>query len=181
MFRHIMTHLDAHNVLADLQHGFRSNRSCEKPLINTIEHLARSINNRNQTDLLILDFSKAFDTVAHKCLFLEIKYYGTHNHHLNWIQSVKQNSVKVVLEGQHQESHKEQSTGPFAFHIFRTGRMCYPSINPSNWPTLKHRRKVRLETLIQWSLFRYRHHVMKISAVSGLEQSMTGTVYHQIS
>ena len=26
MFRHIMTHLDAHNVLADHQHGSRSNR-----------------------------------------------------------------------------------------------------------------------------------------------------------
>ena len=51
MFRHIMTHLDAHNVLVDHQHGFRSNHSCGTQLINTIEHLAHSINYRNQTDL----------------------------------------------------------------------------------------------------------------------------------
>ena len=31
-----------------------------------LEHLARSLNYRTQTDLLILDFSKAFDRVAHK-------------------------------------------------------------------------------------------------------------------
>ena len=73
MFRHIMTHLDAH-VLVDHQHGFTSNRSCETHLVNTIEHLARSINYRNQTDLLILDFSKAFDTVVHKRLLLKLKY-----------------------------------------------------------------------------------------------------------
>ena len=83
-----MTHLDAHNVLVDHQHGFRSNCSCETQLIKTIEHLARSINNRNQTDLFILDFSKAFDTIAHKRLFpaTELEYYGTHSHHLNWMQ-----------------------------------------------------------------------------------------------
>ena len=43
-----------------------------RQLINTIEHLARSINNRNQTNLLILDFSKAFNTVAHKRLLLKV-------------------------------------------------------------------------------------------------------------
>ena len=33
--------------------------------VNTVEHLAWSVNDRNQTDLLILDFSKAFDKIAH--------------------------------------------------------------------------------------------------------------------
>ena len=83
MFQHIMTCLDAHNVLVDHQHGFRSNRSCETQLINTTEHLTCSINNRNQTDLLILDFSKALDTVVHKRLHLKLQYYGIRGHHLN--------------------------------------------------------------------------------------------------
>jgi len=82
-----MTHLDAHNVLVDHQDGFRSNRSCETQLINTTEHLARSINNINQLDLLILDFSKAFDTVAHKRLLLKLEYYDICGLHLNWMQS----------------------------------------------------------------------------------------------
>ena len=78
-----MTHLDTHDVFVDHQHGFRSNRLCETRLVNTIEHLARSINHRNQPDLLILDFLKAFDTVAHKRLLLKIEYYGICGHHLN--------------------------------------------------------------------------------------------------
>ena len=108
-----MTHLDAHNVLVDHQHGFRSNRSCETQLINTIEHLARSINYRNQTDLLILDFSKAFDTVAHKRLLLKLEYYGIRGHHLNWMQSGLLNRTQqVVLEGEHSEKSNVKSGVP---------------------------------------------------------------------
>ena len=36
-------------------------RSSEMQRINTVEYLAWSVNGRNQTGLLILDFSKAFD------------------------------------------------------------------------------------------------------------------------
>lgn len=64
MLRHIMIHLDAHNMLIDHQHGFRSNRSFETQLINTIEDLACSINYRNQTDLLITGF---LEGIRHSC------------------------------------------------------------------------------------------------------------------
>ena len=36
-------------------------RSSEMQRINTVEYLAWSVNGRNQTGLLILDFSKAFN------------------------------------------------------------------------------------------------------------------------
>ena len=58
IYRSIMIHLNSFDILLDAQHGFRPGRSCEMQLINTVEHLARSVNDRNQTDLLILDFSK---------------------------------------------------------------------------------------------------------------------------
>ena len=69
------------------QHGFRSGCSCETQLINTVEHQARSVNDRNQTDLLILDFSKAFDKVAHKRLLLKLEYYGIRGLVLAWIKA----------------------------------------------------------------------------------------------
>ena len=84
-----------------------------RQLINTIKHLARSMNYRNQTDLLILDFSKAFDTVAHKRLLMKLDYYGIRGHHLNWMRSWLLNrNQQVVLEGEHSEKSNVKSGVP---------------------------------------------------------------------
>jgi hypothetical protein len=45
--------------------GFREKRSCETQLIITVEEISRYLDNKQQVDMLILDFSKAFDTVPH--------------------------------------------------------------------------------------------------------------------
>ena len=58
IYRSIMIHLNSFDILLDAQHGFRPERSCEMQLINTVEHLARSVNDRDHTDLVIFDFSK---------------------------------------------------------------------------------------------------------------------------
>ena len=57
----IVKHLDAQGIMYDLQHGFREKRSCETQLVMMIEDLARNANARKQTDVILLDFSKAFD------------------------------------------------------------------------------------------------------------------------
>ena len=58
-----MQHLENSNILYDFQHGFRSSRSCETQLISFIQDLARSADNNTQTDIIIMDFAKAFDKV----------------------------------------------------------------------------------------------------------------------
>ena len=82
-----MIHLNKHDILVDYQHGFRKIHSCETQLINTVEHLARSIDNRCQTDLLTLDFSKAFDKVAHNCLLLKNELLWYSGPTLTWMRS----------------------------------------------------------------------------------------------
>ena len=63
--RHILDHVEDHKILTNLQHGFRSGRSCETQLITTTHDLLSSFNSKSQIDVAILDFSKAFDTVPH--------------------------------------------------------------------------------------------------------------------
>ena len=41
-----------------------------------VNSLAESINSRSQTDVISLDFSKAFDKVSHDKLLLKLQSYG---------------------------------------------------------------------------------------------------------
>jgi hypothetical protein len=52
---------DQHKVLVDCQHGFRSKRSCETQLLTLSHELLNNLHTGKQTDLIILDFSKAFE------------------------------------------------------------------------------------------------------------------------
>ena len=81
-------HLDKHNILYDLQHGFWERRSCETQLIQLVDELARILSSGHQTDLIILDFSMAFDKVCHIKLLHKLHQHGVTSHTLNWNQDV---------------------------------------------------------------------------------------------
>ena len=66
VFSSIMGHADDHKILKHYQHGFRKGHSCESQLLLTAEQIGRDLDNNHQTDVLILDFAKDFDTVPHK-------------------------------------------------------------------------------------------------------------------
>ena len=61
----ISKHLNKHNALYELQHGFREKLSCKAQLIQFVQDLGRQLTLGKQTDLVLLDFSKAFDKVKH--------------------------------------------------------------------------------------------------------------------
>ena len=65
----IMGHSDRYNILYKMQHGFRRKFiSCEIQLIEFIDDVTKYLDNGQQTDCLIMDFSKAFDKVGHSLL-----------------------------------------------------------------------------------------------------------------
>ena len=97
----VVKHLDSNGLMYDLQHGFRERRSCETQLISLIEDLARKTSQKKQTDLILLDFSKAFDKVNHS----KLHSYGIRKETLSWIQAFLSNrQQKVVIEGEESDS-----------------------------------------------------------------------------
>ena len=85
------------DILYDLQHGFREKRSCETQLIMLVDKLAKNMQMGKQTDLILLDFSKAFDKVAHEKLILKLHQYGIRGDTLNWIKDFLNNRKQTVV------------------------------------------------------------------------------------
>ena len=79
-----MDHLEQFNVLTDQQHGFSAKRSTETQLILTNHDIAEELNAKNEVDVTILDFSKAFDKVSHCRHIHELNYYGITGSLQNW-------------------------------------------------------------------------------------------------
>ena len=96
----IMKHVEANEILAKEQYGFRSNHSCEAQLFLTTDDLTRALENKLQVDVAILYFEKAFDKVAHSRLTHKLHYYGIRGKLLQWIQSFPTNRTqRVVVDG----------------------------------------------------------------------------------
>ena len=96
----VMDHFDRHNILCDEQHGFRARRSCETQLVVTLDQIARNMDQGHQTDIILLDFSKAFDKVPHQRLLQKMAYYGVSGTTLSWIRDfLSHRTQSVVLEG----------------------------------------------------------------------------------
>ena len=93
-------HLAFESILADCQHGFRSQRSCETQLVQFLHDLVSNMDcalncNHRQTVVIIKDFTKAFDKVPHRRLLYKLDYYGirgsTHKWIASWLSERSQN------------------------------------------------------------------------------------------
>ena len=70
-------------------------------MIQLVEDLGRQLIQGKQTDLVLLDFSKAFDKVNHIKLLFKLSQHGVKGDTLNWIRAFLVGRTQaVVLEGE---------------------------------------------------------------------------------
>lgn len=67
--------LECHKLLANLQSGFRKFRSCTSALLKVSDDIRQEIDSNRHTILVLLDFSKAFDSVDHTLLLRKLEIY----------------------------------------------------------------------------------------------------------
>ena len=86
----------------DLQHGFRRHRSCETQLLSLVHDLIVNFDCSIQTDLLLMDLSKAFDRVPHERLLYKLHWYGVRGKLHQWIHAFlmeRTQQVMIILDG----------------------------------------------------------------------------------
>ena len=82
----IFSHLKKYDVLCEEQNGFQMKRSCETQLLSTVNDIAENLDAGKQIDVMLLDFSKAFDRVAHIHLCYKLHHLEINGSVLEWIK-----------------------------------------------------------------------------------------------
>ena len=111
MLSYIAKHIAKKNIIINEQHGFRNKLSTIIQLINTTTDWANTLSSKGQTDIIFLDFSKAFDKISYKFILSRLHYYGIRNHTLSWIGAFLSNCTQfTVVNGVH-SSYVEVTSG----------------------------------------------------------------------
>ena len=78
------------------QYGFRKNHSTELASIEFIDHVIHKLDKSKFPLSVLLDLSRAFDTLDHSILLHKLKYYGADGPALDWFHSYLCNRTQCV-------------------------------------------------------------------------------------
>ena len=73
---HLMEHLEKNEILVKEQFGFLHGKSSQLQLLRVLDDFTKTMISCRETDVIYLDFKKAFDSAPHKRLIGILKEYG---------------------------------------------------------------------------------------------------------
>ena len=86
-------YLEFNNLLSNAQHGFRPKLSTETALLKISDKIYNNMDNKKISLLLLLDLSKAFDSVNHEILLRKCQIL---NIETEWFESYLRNRQQIV-------------------------------------------------------------------------------------
>ena len=99
------------SIINDSQNGFMKGRSTENAIIDLTEIIYKTLDSKQYSINIFIDFRKAFDTIDHHILLRKLDRYGIRGLSLQLIRSFLTNRYQSVKIKQHVSSAKQISIG----------------------------------------------------------------------
>ena len=85
--KQILVYLIKHALLDTCQSAYKPHHGCITALLKVVDDILDGIDDSEATLLVLLDFSKAFDTVNHRLLLEKLSILGFQDSALQWVKS----------------------------------------------------------------------------------------------
>ncbi|RVE51257.1 hypothetical protein evm_004061 [Chilo suppressalis] len=92
----LIEYLNANNILPKRQSGFRTGLSTATALLDVVDDILAGQDADKGTMLVLLDFSRAFDTIDTDLLLAKLKYYGFNDSAVRWFSSYLSGRSQMV-------------------------------------------------------------------------------------
>lgn len=87
VYQQVLEFCDANNIFPDLQSGFRRGRSTASALSDVVDNVLSAQDLGQGTILVLLDFSRAFDSLNINLLLSKLSFYGFDESTIKWFDS----------------------------------------------------------------------------------------------
>ena len=87
VYNRVYNFLTQTGQISDKQYGFRAKHSCEHAVGQLIGSILKNLENKKITVAVLLDLSKAFDTIKHEIMLKKLELYGVRGTPLAWFES----------------------------------------------------------------------------------------------
>ena len=87
VYNRVYNFLTRTGQISDKQYGFRAKHSCEHAIGQLVGSVLKNLENKQITVAILLDLSKAFDTIKHEIMLKKLELYGVRGIPLSWFRS----------------------------------------------------------------------------------------------
>ena len=106
MYDQLASFLEKQSILFEFQFGFRKGHSTKHAILETVDNFKIALDHTMPTCGILVDFSKAFDTINHQILLSKMFKYGVGETPSTWFSSYFSGHKQYVKIGNVESSLK---------------------------------------------------------------------------